>query len=80
MKKTTVELPDNLLSAAKIRAVETGTTLKALIARALRRELAANEENDRPREMRWVMVKGGISPDLDLTNREAMSDWIRRRE
>lgn len=39
--KTTIDLPDDLLRAAKIRAVESNVTLKDLIAQALRSALAA---------------------------------------
>ena len=37
--KTTIELPDNLLRAAKAMAVRRGTTLKAIITHALEREV-----------------------------------------
>jgi len=35
MKTTTIRLPDELLKAAKIHAVKTGTTLQDLVAEAL---------------------------------------------
>lgn len=38
--KTTIDIPEDLYKAAKIRAVEQGTTLKELMLTALRRELA----------------------------------------
>ena len=37
--KTTIDIPNDLHKAAKIRAVEQGTTLKELLLKALRREL-----------------------------------------
>lgn len=37
--RTTLDLPDELLKRAKIVAVERGTTLRELVADALRREL-----------------------------------------
>ena len=37
--KTTIELPDALLRAAKAMAVRRGTTLKAIITHALEREV-----------------------------------------
>ena len=37
--KTTIELPDALLQAAKAMAVRRGTTLKAIITHALKREV-----------------------------------------
>jgi predicted transcriptional regulator len=41
--KTTVDLPDDLLIAAKKLAAERRTTLRSLIERGLRRELVARE-------------------------------------
>ncbi|HEY8903383.1 MAG TPA: hypothetical protein VIM48_06730 [Chthoniobacterales bacterium] len=38
--KTTVELPDDLMVAAKKLAIERRTTLRALVEQGLRRELA----------------------------------------
>jgi len=37
--KTTIDLPDALLNAAKAAAVRRGTTLKAIITHALEREV-----------------------------------------
>jgi hypothetical protein len=39
--KTTFDLPDSLLRRAKRKAVETNTTLKALVISGLKRELHA---------------------------------------
>lgn len=38
--RTTVDLPDDVLRAAKIRAAERGETLREIFVRAVRRELA----------------------------------------
>jgi hypothetical protein len=42
--KTTIELPDELLSRAKSMAAERRTTLKSMIEHALRRELMERNE------------------------------------
>jgi hypothetical protein len=41
--KTTLDLPDNLLVAAKALAAQRKTTLKAMVEHALRREIAPQE-------------------------------------
>ncbi len=79
LMKTTVELPDELLIEAKIRAAELRRPLRALIEEGLRARLARVDKGRkaRHRKIRWVTVKGGLPPDLDITNREKMHDWMR---
>jgi hypothetical protein len=78
--KTTVDLPDDLLIAAKKRAAETRSTLRALLERGLRRELAGPRPHARGRHraLRWVKVDGGLPAGMDLTDRAAMHDWLAR--
>jgi hypothetical protein len=76
--KTTVDLPDDLLIEAKKHAVETRTTLRELLSRGLRLELARTAER-RPvrRRIRWVVAKGGLPPGLELADRARMHDCLR---
>ena len=79
--KTTVDLPDELLIRAKKRAAETRTTLRVLIERGLRRELASSSAARRarqvPRTIKWVTAPGGLPPGLDVSDRSSLHDWIR---
>ncbi|MBI4874684.1 MAG: hypothetical protein HY822_08625 [Acidobacteria bacterium] len=77
--KTTVELPDDLLIEVKKLAAERRTTIRALIERGLRRELAqpADRAKRRGPAIRWVTVKGGLPPGLDVSDRTRMVDWLR---
>jgi hypothetical protein len=78
--KTTIDLPDELLIAAKQRAAELRCTLRTLIERGLRHELAGRTRSRtrrRPR-IRWVTSPGGLPPGLDVRDRAAMHDWLRR--
>jgi hypothetical protein len=77
--KTTVDLPDDLLIAAKKRAAELRCTLRTLIERGLRRELASQMAGAKRRKIRWVTVRGGLPPGLDVSDRAAMHDWLRRQ-
>jgi hypothetical protein len=56
------EFPDDLLIRARKRAAETHTSLRVIIARGLRRELAGRGTADRPSGrkpgIRWVTVPG----------------------
>ena len=78
--KTTIELPDELLIAAKKRAAETRTTLRRILERGLRRELEGRaSERPRGRKIRWVTAKGGLPPGLDISDRAATQEWMQRQ-
>ncbi len=59
--KTTLELPDELLAAAKSMALRRRTTLKALFTRALERELRGEAETSQQRflvdESGWPVLR-----------------------
>ncbi len=79
--KTTIELPDELLIAAKKKAAETRSTLREIFERALRRELAAPAQPRRkPRKLKFVTVPGGLPPDLDISSREKMWEWFDKHD
>jgi hypothetical protein len=79
--KTTVDLPDALLIAAKQRAAELRCSLRTLIERGLRSELSSGRSPRPPkrRAIRWVTVRGGLPPGLDVSDREAMHNWLARQ-
>jgi hypothetical protein len=80
--KTTVDLPDDLVIAAKKRAAELRQPLRALIERGLRSELgrSAGRRTGNPRAIRWVTVAGGLPPGVDEADRAAMHDWLRQQQ
>jgi hypothetical protein len=75
--KTTIDLPDDLLIAAKKLAAERRTTIRSLVERGLRKELGGTESRapHRPK-IRWVTVKGGLAPGLDVADRARMTEWL----
>jgi hypothetical protein len=78
--KTTVELPEDLLLEAKRKALETRTTLRAILERALRRELrqSASRRTRRRPQIRWITSSGGLPPGLDVSDRSKMWDWMQK--
>jgi len=78
--KITVELPEGPLLEAKRKALETRTTLRDNLERALRRELrqAGGRPARRPRRIRWVTSAGGLPPGLDLSDRSKMWGWMQK--
>ena len=74
--KTTVEISDALLRAAKRMAVERNMTLRLVIEAALRRyvEAAADETQSRPALRRRSFRGRGLQPGL------SESEWATIRE
>lgn len=78
--KTTIDLEDELVIAAKKRAAEERTSLKAIVERGLRAELKRSRTRAGSRKViQWVTVDGGLAVDLDVSDREGMHDWLRGR-
>ncbi len=76
--KTTIDLPDDLLIAAKKKAAETRSSLREIFERGLRRELSEPRRRGRGRQIRWVTAPGGLPPGLDVADRAAMHAWLSR--
>ena len=78
--KTTIELPDDLLIAAKKRAAELRLPLRRMLEEGLRARLATTARRPPRRRIRWVTVDGGLPPGVDLSSREALHEWLRNGE
>lgn len=81
--KTTIDLPDDLLVAAKKMAAENRLTLREIFERGLRREILMSRSKGRgrrPRPMHWVTVPGGLPADLDVADREKMYAWLGKHD
>jgi len=78
--KTTIDLPDELLIAAKKRAAELRRPLRSLVVQALRAHLRRKPASPHgpKRKIRWVTVAGGIPEGLDVSDRAQMHDWLRK--
>lgn len=79
--KTTLDLPDELLIAAKKQAAEERTSLRKLVARALRRELGSGRKSgESERRIDWgsITADRGLEPGVDISSREAMWDFLER--
>jgi len=76
--KTTFDLPDELVIAAKKRAAELRRPLRALVEAGLRAQLAAPRppRGAESRSISWVTVDGGLPEGVDVADRAAMYDWL----
>ncbi len=72
--KTTVEISDPLLAAARKLAAKKGTTVRALVEEGLRRVIDANRQGGRfkLRDRSWG--SGGLRPDLRGASWEQIRD------
>jgi hypothetical protein len=77
--KTTFELPDELFVAAKKRAAEQRRSLRDLLTSGLREELRRPRRDRAAVRIKWVTVDGGLPSGMDLADRDAMHDALRRR-
>ena len=69
--RTTLDLPDELLKQAKIKAVERGTSLRDLVGAALERELKQPSEPKPTRKrVRFPIFDSKAPGSLRLTNAE----------
>jgi hypothetical protein len=76
--KTTFELPDGLVIAAKQQAAAQRRPLRALVEQGLRSVLQEAGRAPAPkRKIRWVVAEGGAPPGA--TDREAAHEWLRGR-
>jgi Arc/MetJ family transcription regulator len=74
--KTTIEISDALLAAAKERAATEGTTLRALVELGLRRVLE-DREKAAPFKLRQVTFGGkGLTPEFRDGGWEKIRDAI----
>ncbi len=77
--RTTLDLDDAVLRAAKKRAAEEGKTLTALIEEALRARLAPRPHSTRPHRLRLLTKRGRPVSGLDLDDRDALYERMEGR-
>ena len=79
--RTTVEVDDDLLIAAKKKAAELRKPLRYLIELGLKELLGVKPPKHQKRrkkgkKIKWITVPGGL-PDVDVADRENMHEWLR---
>lgn len=77
--RTTLDLDDRLLAAAKRRAAESGTTLTAWVESALAAALAPRPKAEDRYKLVWKTTRGRLLPGVDLTDRDSLFDAMEGR-
>lgn len=68
--RTTIELPDELLQAAKVRAAERNETLKEFFARAIAQEVGVQSRRPKTGRVSLPLVKSKSRRKVDVTNED----------
>jgi len=77
MKRTTVRLPEPLLTEAKKLAADTGRTLTAVLEDALHEALARKQVTRNKSRVRFTTFGGrGLFPGVDLDNSAALLELM----
>lgn len=74
--KTTLDLHDATLQAAKSRAAAEGMTLTAFVEDALRARLAPRPASSEPFRLKLKTVRGTTKPAVDVSDRNALYDFM----
>ena len=75
--RTTINLPDDLISQAKRAALDADTTLTEIIADALREALAKRKKRVLRKDFKLITYgNGGIGPGVDLDDTSALLDLM----
>jgi hypothetical protein len=77
--RTTLDLDDRLLTAARRRAAERGTTLTAFVEHALAASLADRRTGGEQYRLRWKTHRGRTLPGVDLSDRERLFERMEGR-
>lgn len=72
--KTTLEIPDDLMRAVKIRAVESNQKLKDFIADALRKSLVQSQAVEPKDALQALRERLIFHPDGSVTNPDGIDD------
>ena len=77
--RTTLNLKDSLLSAAKRRAAQKGTTLTAFVEDALAAALVRPHAQDTAYRFEWKTKRGRLLPGVDVSDRDRLFDVLEGR-
>jgi hypothetical protein len=74
--RTTLDISDPLLVAAKRRALEKGTTLTAFVEDALAAALARPRRTGESYRLEWTTHTGRLPASVDVADRDQLLDFM----
>ena len=79
--RTTLEIADEVLRAAKKRAADEGVPLREIVERALRTFLNGGAAEPEPYRLQWRTEGGGtVNPEVDIDSRRSLHEFFEREE
>jgi Bacterial antitoxin of type II TA system, VapB len=72
--RTTLDVDQKLLDAARQRAEERGTTLTEFVEEALAAALAPQSAGGGAYKLHWKTHRGRVLPGIDIADRESLFD------
>lgn len=77
--RTTLDLDDRILAAARRRAAERGTTLTAFVEHALAAALTPRPQAGKPYRLAWKTHRGRTLPGVDVADRDRLYERMEGR-
>jgi hypothetical protein len=77
--RTTLDIEDAVLRAARKRAAEEGKTLTRVVEEALREHLGADRRRARAFRLKLLTKKGRLLPGANLADRDALYERMEGR-
>ena len=77
--RTTLNLDDRLLRAAREKAAREGTTLTKVVEHALAAALTERRPREKPFKLRWKARKGRFLGGVDIADRDALYEVMEGR-
>lgn len=74
LMRTTLQVDEKLLDAARRRAAEQGTTLTEFVEQALAAALVPETHGHREYKLRWKVHRGRLLPGIDVADRGSLFD------
>jgi len=74
--RTTLDIDDRLLAAARRVAAEKGTTLTAFVEHALAASLTQRAAADAPYRLQWKTHRGRTLPGVDVADRDRLFEMM----
>ena len=79
MRRTTVQIDEQLFRLLKKAAARKGTTMSAMLQDALRAALLPGTKPAPSFKLRWPTVHGRLLPGVDIADRDSLYDRMESR-